>query len=453
MRRCCIVGTYATKMGRLGRSASDLSIEAIHGALADAGLRPDQVDGIVAVPSLAEPHFMAAHYLATKASLFDARNQRPIVCRSIDTGGAGPVSSLASACNLIRAGFGNTVCCVAGDAVLSLDSRTFTERANQAVEGSDPPLPSPRIPSGYDRIAEWQINHVRNVTREQLAMVPVIMSHMAARHPNAMCRQPLTLDEVLKSPPIGKNTNLLECARRADGAAAVIVSAADYYHHDEHRQPSTGESHQQEHHHPDHKQGTEHQRQQTPRGRKPKQMTPSVIAVGEGSGPLYPPAVISESIFSVERAANFAYNSSSLGPDDIDYYSIYDCFPICFARGLEACRVVPRGEAGAFIQAVHDRLVQRGVEGLEDDMFPINTHGGLLAYGAAWEAPAMNGIIEAVAQLTGQAGSRQARRKHTDRSGTKVTQQLPHRALCYGNGGILSSSAVAILAQMSIQHS
>ncbi|CAK0900942.1 unnamed protein product, partial [Prorocentrum cordatum] len=63
---------------------------------------------------------------------------------------------------------------------------------------------------------------------------------------------------------------------------------------------------------------------------------------------------------------------------------------------------------------------------------PVNTHGGLLAFGAPWEVPAMYNVIEAVEQLAGRAGGRQV-------PGAR-------RALVYGNGGIFSHSAVAILA-------
>ena len=68
---------------------------------------------------------------------------------------------------------------------------------------------------------------------------------------------------------------------------------------------------------------------------------------------------------------------------------------------------------------------------LPPDIFPVNTHGGLLSFGAPWETPAMYNIIEAVNQLNGTAGSRQV-------PGAR-------RALVYGNGGIFSASAVAIL--------
>jgi acetyl-CoA acetyltransferase len=70
---------------------------------------------------------------------------------------------------------------------------------------------------------------------------------------------------------------------------------------------------------------------------------------------------------------------------------------------------------------------------LPPEAFPINTHGGLLGLGAPWEVPAMHGLAEAVTQLRGEGGAR----------------QVPGagRALVYGNGGVLSASAVAILGR------
>jgi acetyl-CoA acetyltransferase len=62
---------------------------------------------------------------------------------------------------------------------------------------------------------------------------------------------------------------------------------------------------------------------------------------------------------------------------------------------------------------------------------PVNTHGGLMHFGAPWELPALYGVGEAVLQLTGRAGDRQV--------------QGARSALVYGNGGVFSSSAVAVL--------
>ena len=68
----------------------------------------------------------------------------------------------------------------------------------------------------------------------------------------------------------------------------------------------------------------------------------------------------------------------------------------------------------------------------DPSFFPINTHGGLLCFGAPWEVPAMFGVVEAVDQITQRSRGRSI--------------GDCRRALVYGNGGVLSASAVAILA-------
>ena len=113
-------------------------------------------------------------------------------------------------------------------------------------------------------------------------------------------------------------------------------------------------------------------------------------------------------------------------------------------RAIEAVGLAPRGQGGRFIEDAYERLFgscsssQAGSQQQQQQQqqqpgssFPINTHGGLLGQGAPWEAPAMFSLVEAVAQLRGEAEGR----------------QVPgaSRALVYGNGGVFSASAVAIL--------
>ena len=86
-----LVGTGLTELGRLGVSATKLQAAALERALSDAKLELSDVDGLVAVPSLSEPRFMQAHFLATTLGLLPDRNK---LMRTIDTGGAGPISAL-----------------------------------------------------------------------------------------------------------------------------------------------------------------------------------------------------------------------------------------------------------------------------------------------------------------------------------------------------------------------
>jgi len=76
--------------------------------------------------------------------------------------------------------------------------------------------------------------------------------------------------------------------------------------------------------------------------------------------------------------------------------------------------------------------IKQGKE-IDQNVFNINTHGGLLGYGAPWEVPSMFSVIEAVEQLSGTAHGRQI--------------DTCRRALVYGNGGIFSASSVIILGR------
>jgi acetyl-CoA acetyltransferase len=103
--------------------------------------------------------------------------------------------------------------------------------------------------------------------------------------------------------------------------------------------------------------------------------------------------------------------------------------------------LAPRGQGGRYVEDAYDRLLgassssQASGQALRrqppGSSFPVNTHGGLLGQGAPWEAPALFSLVEAVAQLRGEAEGRQV-------AGAS-------RALVYANGGVFSASAVVIL--------
>ena len=79
---------------------------------------------------------------------------RKVSVRTIDTGGAGPVSGILEARRMILSDGHEAVAVVAGDAVSTLDTAEFLDRADRGFNrGSN--LPSPCIPHGYNRIAEY----------------------------------------------------------------------------------------------------------------------------------------------------------------------------------------------------------------------------------------------------------------------------------------------------------
>lgn len=155
-------------------------------------------------------------------------------------------------------------------------------RADAGCMPPDNSLPSPVIPSGYDRIAKWHVDSGL-VTREQLAMAAVLMSRQAVRHPYALTKKAVTLDQVLQSPTVGHVTNRLECARRADGGAALVVASTRFM---------------REHGLLDHKNKSANNNNSNNRVR-----APVILGGGEASGPLYPPPIIDEEMFSCEQVS------------------------------------------------------------------------------------------------------------------------------------------------------
>jgi acetyl-CoA acetyltransferase len=75
---------------------------------------------------------------------------------------------------------------------------------------------------------------------------------------------------------------------------------------------------------------------------------------------------------------------------------IYDCFTSTALMGLEGLGLCGRGEAGAFVRSGGCRL---------DGALPTNTGGGLLSEGYLH---GMNTVSEAVLQVQGRCGDRQA---------------------------------------------
>lgn len=452
-RQVSIVGAHGfVQAGVKGHQApprtTTLIRKALTQALDEAQLQIRHLDALIAVPSLTENHFMEAHYQATRLGMFDERPH--LRCKTIDTGGAGPISALLEGVRMIQSEGLECVAVVAADCVGSLPTETFLHQADEIfvklqTHRGESPTVSPAIPHGYDRLTEYQMESF-GLERDQLRMAVCLQSFHAGMHPESLFRQKLDrrtmagdatntttttaetleaavtpplftpLQTVRDAPLVTPHLSVLECARRADGAACLILASNRFLA----RQGLYGEG------------------------------MPTVIGGGESSGPLYPKRTITEAHFSCEQAMRVAYASAgNLIAKDIDFFGLYDCFPICLVRALEAAGLCGKGQGGAYLEREYHRLLDfvnqekspsrtdhsnnKKMSSLPDDFFPVNTHGGLLCYGAPWEVPAMFNVIEAVHQLKGTAKGRQL--------------QDCRRALVYGNGGILSASAVAILSK------
>ena len=385
-QKAIIVG--AKRLVRKGNSSNknvntttSMIRQVLDSALNESNISADDLDGLIGVPSLAEHHIMEAHFQATSLGLLPRKTSStdlqppPFLCQTIDTGGGGPVSALLQAQRMIQYEGLNCVAVVAADSVGSMDSQNFLKKVDD-IFSDENDLPSPIIPNGYGRYTDYQME-TYGLTRDQLRMVVCLQSFHASRHQESIFYQtqrqssePMndsftTLNEMKQAPAVTANISLLECAYRADGAGCIILTSDSFLNE---RHGLEMES--------VHKKGV------------------TILGSGESSGPLVPPPKeqIAEFPFGSDTAMSQAYHQAGdLTANDIDFFALYDCFPICLIRALEAAGICSKGGGGEYIESQYTRMMDAVDRGEEDHLlqdptfFPVNTHGGLLCYGAPWE--------------------------------------------------------------------
>ena len=380
--RIAIVGAADTEVGVVpGRSPTELCVEAALGALADAGIGKDQVDGLITCNAFAEPIMYHAEAIAEYLQIF------PRLCMSVNTGGGTTFSVLQHAAAAIVTGVADTILVSMADCLRSFMSREQAMLVQSSTGHPQFEQPyGPTVPAYYALIGQAHMAQF-GTTPEQFAEVAVSCRAHAARNPAAQMREPITVEDVLASRMIADPLHLLDCSLVSDGGAAVIVTSAerarDFPHHPVYLL-GMGEGHSHEH------------------ISQAADLTTSAARV------------------SGERA----YAMAGLGPDDIDFAQLYDCFTPTVLVELEDLGFCAKGEGGDFLQSGATR---------PGGPLPVNTHGGMLSHCHPGNPGAMFALTETVWQLRHTAGERQVANADT--------------ALVHAQGGIMSSHATLILGR------
>lgn len=339
-----------------GSTCMSLHAQAAHGAVADAGLRLDQIEGVLCAYSFTEPHIMLASVFCEYMG-----GLRPTVAMAIQAGGATACAMLLQAVALVESGQCRHVLCVTGDNRLTGMSRDRAVAAIADVGHAQFERPYGfSVPAAYALVAQRYM-HDYGVTADQLGQIAVTARQHAALHPHAHMKQPIALDDVRASKVIASPLRMLDCCLISDGAAAIVVSAAET---------------------------------------APDLRAPGVAVLGSGQGLTHEHVFAAPSLtdFGCAQSAATAFARAGLGPREIDLAEIYDSFTITLMVELESIGFFGKGEAGP--------AIAEGAIALAGAL-PCNTHGGLLSYGHSGAAGGMFHIVEAVHQLRGDAGPRQ----------------------------------------------
>jgi acetyl-CoA acetyltransferase len=201
--------------------------------------------------------------------------------------------------------------------------------------------------------------HESGATREQLAWIPVVQRRHAGRNPDAVYRDPLTVEDYLAARMISTPMCLYDCDVPVDGATAIVVSAAETAV--DLRSPVRIEA-----------------MAGVIDGRPSWEQWEDMTRVGHAT-------------------AAGLWNRTELAPADVDVAQLYDGFTIEVVWWLEALGFCEVGEAASYVEG--GERIDLGGE------LPLNTWGGQLSGGRLHAA--FGHTAEAVRQLRGEADARQ----------------------------------------------
>src|SRR4051794_14514129 len=320
-----ITGVGLTSYGRHeGSSSLDLMSKAAELAIADAGLKRSEIEGILCGYSTVSPHIMLATVFAEHFGI------QPSYAHAVQVGGATGLAMTMLAHHLVEAGVVNHVLVVGGENRLTGQSRDASIQALAQVGHPDYEVTlGPTIPAYYGLVASRYM-HEYGVTQEDLAEFAVLMRAHALTHPGAQFHEAITVADVMASKPVAMPLKLLDCCPVSDGGAAFVIS-----------RDRTGDA------------GVRI------RGAAQAHTHQHVTAA---------PAL---SELGAEVSIAKAKAASGISISNVRYAAVYDSFTITLAMLLEDLGLAKRGEAAARVRA--------GYFGREGEM-PLNTHGGVLSY-------------------------------------------------------------------------
>lgn len=300
-----------------------LHADAALNAMADAGLKPADIDGFACVGNMMPQQLV--HYLGITPKWVDGTG----------VGGCSFMLHVRHAAAAIHAGYCSTVLITHGESGKSRINATPRPPEPQSLQGQFEMPFGPMGPPTLFPIPVLRYMKTYGVTHEHLAQVAVVQREWAAMNPRAAFRDPITIADVLNSRMIAYPFRLLQCCLVTDGGGALILTSAD-------------------------------------RARDFPQKPVYILGSGESAET----TMISQmQDFTSSRAFRVAgpeaFRMSGITHADVDHLMIYDAFAHLPLYGLEDLGFVKRGEAKDFIWEGNTR---------PGGKLPLNTNGGGLSY-------------------------------------------------------------------------
>lgn len=359
--KTAIVGVGEIPTGRYpDRGAISFALEAAQLAIADAGIRKDEIDFVIPTSALFSAQFSNELTTCRLVEELGLKNVSSNV--TVFSGGSSSTNALRIASALIETGRARNIlfvhCDKLGTGVSAQGGIDLFSTAGISMEWE---VPFGQHYSTVAALATQRYKYETGTTDEQLSAVCVSNRKWAQKNPNAFFRKPLTLEEVmaskvLSSPLRAKQSNML-----FDGGAAFVVTSAE----------------------------------------RARDLTAKpAYVLGEG-GVVTHFAYHQEpdlTRFGWAKAGQMAFEEAGITPADIDVAEVYDSYPIYQLIAFEEIGLCRRGEAG--------EMHLRG-DTWPGGKIPTTTDGGMLSKGHIGAGGSVSLLVEAARQVMGRAGERQ----------------------------------------------
>lgn len=326
--------------------------KALRGTLDAAGLKPLEIDGFTVSSFTLFPD--------TAVGLTQHLGICPRWLDHIPMGGASGIVAVRRAARAVQMGDADIVACVAGD-TNHIDSfrqmlSSFSRFASDASYPYGYGGPNANFALLTDRYMQEY-----GATREDFGKICVAQRDNALKNPNALMKKPLSLDAYLNARPISDPIALFDCVMPCAGSEAFLVM--------------TEEEACQRH-----------------------------LPFARIGGTIERHNAHSEDAIQLRGGWTMdideLYDMANCTPEQIDLLQTYDDYPVISFMQIEDLGFCRKGHAAQFVRD-HDLTI-------EGD-FPHNTSGGQLSAGQAGAAGGFLGLVEAVRQVTGQAGPTQVK--------------------------------------------
>jgi acetyl-CoA acetyltransferase len=269
-------------------------------------------------------------------------------------GGASGVNMVQHAARAVETGDARAILVLAGDHLPPAAFQHLVDNYNSATRDHLAPLPFGGPNSLFAMLTQRHAD-ANGLEREDYGALVLTQRRWARDNPGAVYRQPLTLDDYLSARVVADPLCVYDCVPVVTGADAVIVCV-----------PRAGD----------------HGTPVAVRAVKLSFNYDDQQGDGLRTG--------------LAAAADTLWQAAGASPCEMDITMVYDDYPAMVLIQLADLGYVPNGDLRALI---HDKIAPRRLA--------LNTSGGQLSAGQAGAAGGLHGIVEAVRQLRGEAGSRQ----------------------------------------------